>query len=380
MTLTQIDFNSFQTTSGVIAKKRSNGFFLSATNDIRRGFLPVRPLTSCITMPKRFCLPLKVCMMINMPQPGLHLMLGEGHLSFGTQSDNRSISDIVEPDNKKPKHFDNRADLSKDIDITVLYGLKFMQIVIDGETRFFSKKEKYMRSSLFANINEAGFELSLGTDKFAEVVIKQMTVEEYDIEPDVIPINNEIDKIGPHFIRRGVKADFEACIALLAPALQEEIIKTDQFLLSEKKLKIKRKIEGDQLGCKVTYTSSVHGFSYALRINEQLMKHYYWWYMLSNYKFEGKYMGRKNDLTNLTLKSVYDLSPEIADRLVNYYGKCNGCAQTCAVKTVYELNGKKFVSCHGQMHMNMNLQTFSDFRFMLNVVKNILMESIDTNN
>jgi hypothetical protein len=96
--------------------------------------------------------------------------------------------------------------------------------------------------------------------------------------------------------------------------------------------------------------------------------------MLSNYKFEGKYMGRKNDLTNLTLKSVYDLSPEIADRLVGYYGKCTGCSQTCAVKTVYELNGKKFVSCHGQMHMNMNLQTFSDFRFMFDVVKEVIRD------
>jgi hypothetical protein len=379
MVLTHIDFSSFQTTSGVIAEKRSNGFFLSATKDVRRGFLPVRPLTSCITMPKRFSLPMKINMTINMPQPGLHLLLGEGHLSFGTQSDNRSISDIVEPDSKKPKHFNNRTDLSKDIDITVLYGLKFMQIVIDGETRFFSKKEKYMRSKLFADMNKAGFELSIGTDKFAEVIIKKMTIEECVVEPDTILINNENDEIGPHFIRRSVKSGFEECIALLAPALQEEIIKNDQLLLSEKELKIKRKIEGDQLGCKVTYTSSVHGFSYALRINEHLMNHSYWWYMLSNYKFEGKFMGRKNDFTNLTLKSVYDLSPEIADRLVNYYGKCNGCSQTCAVKTVYELNGKKFVSCHGQLHMNMNLQTFSDFRFMFNVVKNILRQCVDSN-
>ena len=83
-------------------------------------------------------------------------------------------------------------------------------------------------------------------------------------------------------------------------------------------------------------------------------------------------MGRKNDLTNSVLKSVYDLSPEIAERLVSYYDKCTGCSQSCAVKTVYELNGKKFVSCHGQMHMNMNLQSFADFRFMLDVQKDML--------
>jgi len=303
-----------------------------------------------------------------MPQPGLHLLLGEGHISFGTMSDNRSLGDIVEPDNKKPKHFNNRTNLVNDIEITVLYGLKFMQIVIDGETRYFSKKEKYMRSGLLADMNKAGLALRLGTDKFAEVILKHMTVEEYDVEPDAIPINNEIGESRLYFIRKGVKASFEACISLLAPALQEEIIKTDQFLLNAKELKIKRKIEGDQLGCKLTYISSAHGFSYSLRINEHLMAHSYWWYMLSNYKFEGKFMGRKNDLTNLTLKRIYAQSPEIADRLVSYYGKCTGCSQSCAVKTIYELNHKKFVSCHGQMHMNMNLQTFSDFRFMIDNV------------
>ena len=372
MALSQINFNSCQMTSGVIAEKRNTGFFLSATKSVRGHYLPLKPLSSCIMLPQKFCLPLKICMTLHMPQPGLHLLLGEGHISFGTMSDNRSLSDIAEPDNKKPKSFDNRTDLPKDIEITVLYGLKFMQIVIDGETRFFSKKEKYMRSGLFADMNKAGFELRLSTDKFAEVLIKNMTVEEYDFEPDAIPINNEIGEARLYFIRKGVKASFEACISLLASVLREEIIKTDQFLLNEKALKIKRKIEGNQLGCKITYTSSVHGFSYAIRINEHLMKHSYWWYMLSNHKFEGKFMGRKNDLTNFTLKRVYELSPEMADRLVDYYEKCSGCSQSCAVKTVYELNGEKFVSCHGQMYMNMNLQTFSDFRFMIDVVKEIL--------
>jgi|GEM_PF-1104073 len=371
---TQIDFKTCQVASDVIIEQRSDGFFLSAKKSVRGYFQPDKPSTSCITMPKRFSLPLRIDMTLHMPQPGLHLLLGDGHISFGTQSDNRSCGDIVVPTNK-PKHFDNRTNLSKNIDITVLYGLKFMQIIIDGETRFFSEKEKYMRSDLFTDMNTAGFELRLGTDKFAEVIIKKMTVEEYDVEPNIIPINNEIGDTRLHFIRRRVRAGFEECISLLAPTLQEEIIKTDQFLLNEKALKIKRKIEGDQLGCKVTYISSVHGFSYALRINEHLMHHSYWWYMLSNYKFEGKFMGRKNDLTNLTLGSIYERSPEIAERLVSYYGKCSGCSQSCAVKTVHELNHKKFISCHGQMHMNMNLQTFSDFRFMIDVVKELLISN-----
>ncbi|MCL2530758.1 MAG: hypothetical protein FWE40_01190 [Oscillospiraceae bacterium] len=367
MTTTHVDFNSLKVDKHALAQQTEDGLLLSAEKNLRSSFLPTKSLTSCVTVPKTFRLPLCIHMAVHMPQPGLHLLLGEGHISFGTQSDNRSLSDIAQPNPKKPKHFDNRTSLAGDNEITVIYGLTFMQILINGETRYFSKSEKYMRSA-----TQEELELKLGTCKFAEVIIKKMTVEEYDVEPDAVPINNEIGETRLYFIRRGVKAGFEECISLLAPALQAEIIKTDQFLLSEKELKIKRKIEGDQLGCKITYTSSVHGFSYSLRINEHLMSHSYWWYMVSNYKYEGKFMGRKNDLTNSVLKSVYDLSPEIADRLVDYYGKCNGCSQTCAVKTVYELNGKKFVSCHGQMHMNMNLQTFEDFRFTLNVQKDML--------
>jgi len=161
-------------------------------------------------------------MTLHMPQPGLHLLLGDGHISFGTQADNRSLSDIAEPDNKKPKHFNNRTDLVNDNEITVLYGLKFMQIIVNGETCYFSKKEKYMRSVHFVDMNKAGFELKIGTDRFAEVTIKKMTVEEYDVEPDTIPINNEIRGANV-IINKDAKSSFEDCISLLEPKLQEEI-------------------------------------------------------------------------------------------------------------------------------------------------------------
>ena len=371
MSVQHINFESLKAKGNIIAEERGGGFFLSATKSIRGYYLPTRPLSSCVTISKRFRLPLKINMTLNMPLPGLHLLLGEGHISFGTMADNRSLSDIAESDKKRPKHFNNRISLAEDNEITILYGLKFMQIIVNDETRYFSKKEKYMRSKLFADMNEAGFELSISTDKFAEATLKKMTVEEYDTEPDTVPINNEITSTNFN-ISKGVKASFEECISLLAPMLQEEIIKTDRFLMKQNELKIKRKIEGDHLGCKITYISNVHGFSYSLRIHENLMSHYFWWYMVANHKFDDKFMGRKNDLTDLTLKNIYELLPDIAERLVDYYAKCDGCKQTCSVKTVYELNNKKFLSCHGQMQMNMNLQTFSDFKFMIDLLKNLV--------
>jgi hypothetical protein len=227
-----------------------------------------------------------------------------------------------------------------------------------------------MRSDLFSEKNNAGFEIKLATDKFADITIKKMTVEEYDIEPDANPFNNEVVPARLCF-NKGVKANFEECISLLSLILQEEIIKIDRFLMEEKELKIKRKIEGDKFGCKITYTST-YGFSYSLRINEHLMDHFYWWYMISNYKFENKYMGRKNDFTNETLQYVNSESPEIASRLVGYFDHCCACMGKCQTKTIYELNNKKYAVCHGKMIMNMNLQTFADLRFMLNMQKDVI--------
>jgi len=76
-------------------------------------------------------------------------------------------------------------------------------------------------------------------------------------------------------------------------------------------------------------------------------------------------MGRKNDLTNATLAAVRERSPEIAERLVSYYDHCCGCSTNCHVQTVYQFGDRKFAACHGKMLMNMNLQTFADFRFMI---------------
>ncbi|MGF7146378.1 hypothetical protein HNQ56_004846 [Anaerotaenia torta] len=48
-----------------------------------------------------------------------------------------------------------------------------------------------------------------------------------------------------------------------------------------------------------------HGFSYVTHIYENVMDHFFWWYMVSNYKYENKYMGRKNDLTAQTFSDLH---------------------------------------------------------------------------
>ena len=163
------------------------------------------------------------------------------------------------------------------------------------------------------------------------------------------------------------------CISGLSMEIQNELIRLDHDLLSNKKLKIKRKIEGNRTGCKITYVSPI-GFSYALLISENLMHHFFWWYMVSNYKYENKYMGRKNDFMNEMLRLADSLSPEITERLVSYFDPCVNCRQYCSAPTQYEYRNKKIKSCHGKIWMNMDLKTFSDIRFLFDVLFQVLAQ------
>lgn len=304
---------------------------------------------------------------VNVNVPGFYLVLGNGHLSFGTRKDNRSLGDIVKPDCTKPSFFNNEIKLNQDVHISILYGLHFLQIMIDGEARYFSHKEKYMRADEFSEMNKTGFEIKVASDKLAKLLIKEIAITEYDDDPAMIPYENTIVPTNPNN-SKGVKADFSECISCLSGDIQEELLKTDVLLLSANELKIKRKIEGDQYGCKITYVSSL-GVSYSLLIADTLLNHFFWWYMVANYKYENKFMGRKNDLTAETLRYIDRESPETAARIFSYYEQCCGCTKGCCAKTTYEFHSRKKTTCHGKVQMNMDLQTFSDLRYLINVIK-----------
>jgi len=366
----QVDLQLLESIGKVIADSQSDGLFISALNQNRRFHQFEQPVNSYVKLHGRYKLPLQINMTVNVTIPGLYLILGKGHVSFGTRKDNRSLGDLLNPDCTKPKSFLNTLKLGQNTNITIIYGLRFMQIVIDGETRYFSKKENYMRNDEFSKMNETGFEMKIAPDKQAKIVINEISIIEYDHDPDIIPYENTIE---PASVTnsKGTKVDFEECISSLSKEIQNELCKTDIYLLSEKALKIKRKIEGDHLGCKITYVSPL-GFSYSLSISGELMDHFYWWYMVSNYKYENKYMGRKNDFTNETLQYIQNESPEIALRLVSYFDHCCGCLTECHTKTIYEYNNKKYPVCHGKMIMNMDIQTFSDIRFMFDALQKVM--------
>ncbi|OPJ63785.1 hypothetical protein [Clostridium oryzae] len=97
---------------------------------------------------------MRIDLTVKIDSPAFYLFLGNGHINFGTPwSDNRRIDDIIEP-NHKNRFFHNHIPMNEFVDISVIYDFKAMQIFISGEERFYSKKEKYMKSKLLKELNE----------------------------------------------------------------------------------------------------------------------------------------------------------------------------------------------------------------------------------
>lgn len=325
------------------------------------------PIRSYVRLPEKYRLPLQIDLKVRMDSPALYLLLGKGHVTFGTGwQDNRRLGDILEPD-YKPRVFNNEMSMDTYNDITVIYDHKFMQILINGEERYFSRKEKYMKSRLLEKANEEGFEVKLACSKQTELTIDSLHITEYESQ-ELDHLRVKVDNRGAQAVcvntDKKAKASFESCISLLSKELQDEILCTNDYLLSLKKLKLKRKIEGTSQACKITYVSPL-GFSYSLYISENVMHHSLWWYMLSNYKYEDKFLGRKNDYTVAMLNKLAETSPDFAAKAFDYLDDCVGCREHCAAKTAYEYAGRKKLACHGKMLMSMNPARFKDLRLMV---------------
>lgn len=94
--------------------------------------------------------------------------------------------------------------------------------------------------------------------------------------------------------------------------------------------------------------------------------------IVSNYKYENKYGGRKNDLTEQTLILLQERSPELAKKLFDSYTSCYSCYPGCAAKTLYEFNGNKKMTCHGKLHFKMAEDDFDYVVRMLEVIEELI--------
>lgn len=355
-----IELTRFLLKGQVVCKYKDNLLYMTTERAIPTQRFDAEHLSinSYIYLPDKYKLPLRIDMTAKIDAPGLYMLLGKGHVNFGTLwSDNRRIDDIAAPA-RKTMHYHNHMKMNRFTDISVLYDLKEMQIMIDGEERYYSKKERYMKSPAFSEMNKDGFELKIACDKLVNLCVKSVSITEYDDTCGIFHSGAEL----PTAIMKneaaapGEKPTFEKCISLLPAYIRSEIVKTDEYLKSLKLLKFKRQIEKN--GNKITYVASDYGFSYAIYLSNDIFDHSLQWYIITNGKPETWH--RKADMMEETLNRLFNTSPDFAERMFYNMDDCVGCYKNCLAKTRYGLRDKYKPVCHGKLKFRMRA-FFSSF-------------------
>ena len=365
-----IDLNTFIPKGNVLTEYRNDMLLMTTTRAIPSSFHKEHlKINSYVSAPGKYKLPLRIDMTVRIDSPGLYLLIGKGRINFGTGWwDNRRIADICEPDTKTMCKFNQNIPLNEFVDISVVYDRMFLQIVINGEERYYSLKEKYMRSKAFNEQNSDGFEVKLAAAKRTEVYIKAFAITEYENECAEYITPTSICTASDNAATPKITS-FDECISLLDDNIKNEIIITNDYLLSLKPLKFKRKVADG----KITYLSSDNGFSYIMYFSNDMMYHSLQWYIITSGKPE--FWHRKADRMVETLQNSEASSPEFAKRMFDNLLECVGCYPGgCLVNTKYEFDGRKKGVCHGKMEFKMKTGDFYDVRSFIKILNEILIE------
>ncbi|MCL2774622.1 MAG: hypothetical protein FWD71_14945 [Oscillospiraceae bacterium] len=207
-----------------------------------------------IELPGKFKLPFRIDMTAKIDSPALILMIGGGYINLNTGGmDNRRMMSIIGGETKPNIHkFDNMVPLNEYFDISVIYGRKAMQLIINGEERYLNKKDIYMKSPLTDTDFKNGFGFKLACHKRTEVFIKSLIITEYDDEPDFPMLPKKDANYAPS-LTPSDKPTLDDCIKDLSQNLKDKIYEMDKLL---RDLKFKRIIEGGYPESKVTYILS----------------------------------------------------------------------------------------------------------------------------
>lgn len=357
-----IDLARFLPKGQVVCEYKDNMLYMTTDRAIPTHRFDAEHLSinSFIYLPDKYKFPLRIHMTVKIDAPGLYILLGKGHVNFGTLwSDNRRMDDIAAPA-RKTMQYHNHINMNEFTDISLFYDLNEMQIMIDDEERYYSKKERYMKSPIFSEMNEDGFELKIACDKLVNLCIKSLSITEYEDSCGIIHSGSELPAAitKNEVIANGEKPSFEKCISLLPEHIQSEIFKTDEYLKSLKLLKFKRQIEKN--GNKITYLASDYGFSYILYLSNDIFDHSLQWYIITNGKPETWH--RKADMMVETLDRLANTSPDFAERMFYNLDDCVGCCNNCLGKTQYRFHEKHKTVCHGKLRFRMNADGFEDVR------------------
>lgn len=329
-------------------------------------------INSYTGLPGKYKLPLRIDITAKIDAPGMYVLIGNGHVNFGTLwSDNRRIDDIAVP-NRKTKFFHNYIPLKEFVEISLIYDMKEMQILVNGEARYYSQKERYMKAPAFREMNRDGFEIKITCDKLADLCIKAVSITEYDNSCGIV--NSEMEPptavIKNIAIAAGEKPTFEKCISLLPENIKREIISIDEYLRTPKLLNFKRQLEKN--GNKITYVPSEYGLSYAIYLSNDIFDHSLQWYLITNGKPETWH--RKANMLEETLDSLARKIPDFADRMFNNLDECVGCYKACLARTRYKFQNKQKAVCHGKLKFKMDVTGFEDVRTFINEVSNLVLE------
>lgn len=338
------------------------------------------PIKTYLYLPDRYKLPFTIDMTVKIDSPALYLLIGKGHVGFATGIlDNRRITDVLGNDYKPNSHmFDNDIPIGEYVDLSITYGKTAMWVSINGALRCFSKKDPYIKAikgNAWPEAFKDGLNVALAADKRTQVTLKSFTVTVYDEEP-ATPAQKSATQPAPT-LSPADKPTVAECVQRLAPQLQAEVLRTDEYLLKhmKKSLRLKRTIEGGFPCCRITYVSPF-GFRYKVHVSDTYVWHDICWIAYNTNREREKFGGlRKADYTVDVLEQLAKEVPAFGDAMFDRMKECTGCYYNfggCMGRQKYIYQGKTKVSCGGKLEFNMTPSDFADARKVIAAIADVL--------
>lgn len=377
MIIHKIPLDSFLVHGSVSSNISGNELHMTTNTSINTLFSRTdTPIKSYMYLPDKYKLPFRIDMTVKIDSPAMYLIIGNGHIGLGTgDMDNRNITSIVGEEFKPRQHrANNNIPMGEFVYISAIYGRKAMQLIVNGESRYYSKKDMYIKSPLLDTKFCDGFEFKLACDKRTSLTLKTFTIIEFeDSEPEFI--TESTHELPPPCLSVAEKPTIEYCIQGLKQELQQAILDTDTYLREtlKKSMKFKRKIEGGYPCGKITYVSPL-GFSYRLNISGQTITHSMSWIDYNTKREQEKYGGfKKADYSIATIKKLAETSPEFANEIFFRMKECAGCyGGHCMHTSQYEYKGVKKTSCGGAIQFKMLPSEFIDARKVIEAINKIV--------
>jgi hypothetical protein len=380
----KVPLDSFLTHGQVRSQLENDALKITTDASINTRFqVSDTPIQSYAFLPDKVKLPFSIDMTVQIDSPALYLIVGKGHIGFGTgMMDNRRITDILGGDYKPNSHvFENDIPIGRLVDLSVVYGKKAMWVLIDHKLCCCSKNDKYIKTKELPEEFKDGFGIGIACDKRTVLTVKSFMVTAYENEEPVAPAEpTGTLAVQPICLTGSEKPTVEQCVQGLSPSLKEEVLRTDEYLMKvmKKSLKLSRKIEGGYPCSRITYVSD-WGFRYKVQISGGYVWHDINWISYNTKREQEKVGGyKKADYTIETLEKLAEESPEFAEAMFSRIKECVACCgeNGCFNKALYEYGGQKKAGCGWSdgMQFKMFPSDFGDVRNVVGAIHAVLVE------